>query len=101
MRKSRAARLATQPEALHDRPGGHTVKVRYFTSDDYIPPALLRRVEFVDEAFVAAYGGRLVRSLTGSLATTTRSMRSPRARRGPSRRTRSTRACLAIAGSKR
>jgi len=53
MRKSRAARLATQPEALHDRPGGHTVKVRYFTSDDYIPPALLRRVEFVDEAFVA------------------------------------------------
>ena len=53
MRKSRAARLATQPEALHDRPGGHTVKVRYFTAGDYSPPALLRRVEFVDEAFVA------------------------------------------------
>ena len=29
------------------------MSVRYFTSDDYIPPALLRRVEFVDEAFVA------------------------------------------------
>ena len=53
MRKSRAARLATQREALHDRPGGHTVKVRYFTSGAYHPPALLRRVEFVDEAFVA------------------------------------------------
>ena len=49
MRKSRTARLATQPEALHDRPGGHTVKVRYFTSGAYHPPALLRRVEFVDE----------------------------------------------------
>jgi len=29
------------------------VKVRYFLSDAYHPPALLRRVEHVDEAFVA------------------------------------------------
>ena len=29
------------------------MKVRYFTAGDYSPQALLRRVEFVDEAFVA------------------------------------------------
>ena len=29
------------------------MKVRYFTSDEYTPPSLLRRVTFVDEAFVA------------------------------------------------
>lgn len=29
------------------------MNVLYFTSDAYHPPALLRRVDFVDEAFVA------------------------------------------------
>ena len=29
------------------------MSVRYFTSDAYHPPTLLRRVDFVDEAFVS------------------------------------------------
>ena len=29
------------------------MSVQYFPAGDYIPPALLRRVDFVDEAFVA------------------------------------------------